>query len=244
VMRAGVDFLSYYLPDYDFASHALGPGGAAVALARSDDAVGALVDAAGGLDEFLDRYAVVVCSDHGQTPVKRAVRLHESLSDFRLHRPGARREAQLVVTASNRAGMVYIRPGTTVEARTVAERLAGADGIDVALFREDDAGVALRDGEEVRIGRNDDGWQGRARRALDNPNAGDVIVSAAPGVEFADLGGRHHAGGGSHGSLLDGDSLVPMLVLGGAIPPADIAGVAPLVLEHFGVEAPGYARAA
>jgi hypothetical protein len=71
-----------------------------------------------------------------------------------------------------------------------------------------------------------------------------VIVSAALGVEFADLGGRHHVGGGSHGSLLDGDSTVPMLVVGGAAPPTGIAGVAPLVLEHLGVEAPAYARAA
>jgi hypothetical protein len=63
-------------------------------------------------------------------------------------------------------------------------------------------------------------------------------VSAAAGVEFADLGGRHHAGGGSHGSLLDGDSMVPMLVVGAAAPPSEIAGVAPLVLDHFGVEAP------
>jgi hypothetical protein len=44
--------------------------------------------------------------------------------------------------------------------------------------------------------------------------------------------------------LLDGDSLVPMLVVGSASPPASITGVAPLVLEHFGVEAPAYARAA
>ena len=34
-----------------------------------------------------------------------------------------------------------------------------------------------------------------------NPNAGELIVSAAAGWEFADLGGRHHAGGGTHGSL-------------------------------------------
>jgi hypothetical protein len=71
-----------------------------------------------------------------------------------------------------------------------------------------------------------------------------VIVSAASGVELTDLGGRHHAGGGSHGSLLDGDSLVPMLVVGDAPPPPAITGVAPLVLSHFGVRAPAYARAA
>jgi hypothetical protein len=35
-----------------------------------------------------------------------------------------------------------------------------------------------------------------------------------------------------------------MLVNGGTPPPASIAGVAPLVLRHFGVEAPAYARAA
>jgi len=244
VTRDGFDFLFFYLPDYDYASHALGPGGAQMALARSDQAVGALVEAAGGLDEFLERYALVVCSDHGQTGIERAVRLQASLSDFRLRRPGTQRDAQLVVTASNRAGMVYVLPGSGIEGRTIAERLARADGVDVALFREDGGGVALRDGEELRLGPEDDGWRGRAWRALTNPNAGDVVVSAAAGVEFADLGGRHHVGGGSHGSLLDGDSLVPMLVVGAAAPPSGIAGVAPLVLDHFGVEAPAYARAA
>jgi predicted AlkP superfamily pyrophosphatase or phosphodiesterase len=234
VTRDGFDFLFYYLPDYDYASHALGPGGAHEALARSDRAVGALVEAAGGLDEFLDRYAIVICSDHGQTHVERAVRLQDSLADL----------PHTMVTASNRAGMVYLLPGATVDARSVAERLSRADGIDIALFREADSSFALRGGEEIRIGLDDEGWRGRGRRALVNPNSGDVIVSAALGVEFADLGGRHHVGGGSHGSLLDGDSLVPMLVVGDGSPPTEIAGVAPYVLGHFGVEAPVYARAA
>ena len=75
VTRDGFDFLVYYLPDYDFASHALGPQETQEALARSDAAIGALVEAAGGPDEFLDRYAVVVCADHGQTRVDRAVSL-------------------------------------------------------------------------------------------------------------------------------------------------------------------------
>ncbi len=119
------------------------------------------------------------------------------------------------------------------------------DGVDIAIFAEDGEAIALRDGGELRLDASTDGWQGRALRALRNPNAGDVLVSAVEGVEFADLGGRHHAGGGSHGSLLEGDSLVPMLAVGaGEPPPGDIAGVAPFVLRHFGIQAPAYARAA
>ena len=229
VTRDGFDFLFYYLPDYDYASHALGPAGAQEALGRSDQAVGALVEAAGGMDAFLERYAVVVCSDHGQTPVERAVRLQDELRDL----------PEALVTASNRAGMVY-----TAEPREVATRLARSDGVDIALFREDGVAVAVRDETELRLDPSAEGWQGRAARALANPNSGEVIVSAAPGVEYADLAGRHHVGGGSHGSLLDGDSLVPMLAVGTGAPPPDISGVAPLVLQHFGVEAPADARAA
>jgi hypothetical protein len=76
---------------------------------------------------------------------------------------------------------------------------------------------------------------------LHNPNAGDLIVSAAPGFEFADLGGGHHAGGGSHGSLEIGDSEVPMLAVG-LDPPGSIVEVAPTVLRHFGVEPPASMR--
>ena len=245
VTRDGFDFLFLYLPDYDFASHSLGPTGGAVALARSDRAVGALVDAAGGLEAFLDRYALVLCSDHGQTRVERPFRLEAALSDFRLLRPGSRLGGELAVTASNRAGMVYLLPEARAEPRAIAERLAREDALDVVLFREGDDAIALRDGGEARFGADSDGWMSRAWRALANPNSGDVLVSPADGVELTDLGGRHHAGGGSHGSLLDGDSTVPMLVVGTEAPlPSSIADVTPLVLDYFAVDAPEYARAA
>jgi hypothetical protein len=244
VTRDGFDFLFFYLPDYDYASHALGPEGAREALARSDLAVGALVDAAGGLDEFLERYDVVLCSDHGQTPVDASYRLEEALSDFRLLRPTSRGEAELAVAASNRAGMVYVLDEARAEPSEIAARLHRQPALDVVLFREGDQAVALHEGGEERFGPDGDGWQGRAWHALANPNAGDVIVSAALGVELSDLAGRHHVGGGSHGSLLEGDSVVPMLVVGSAEPPGSITGVAPLVLNHFGVEAPAYAHAA
>jgi hypothetical protein len=49
---------------------------------------------AGGPDEFLERYAVILCSDHGQTDVEQSVQLQTSFSDV----PGA------LVTASTARG--------------------------------------------------------------------------------------------------------------------------------------------
>jgi hypothetical protein len=231
VTRDGFDFLVYYLPDYDFASHVHGPEGAFEALARSDAAVGALLDAAGGPDEFLERYAAILCSDHGQTDVERSTQLQASFADV----SGA------LVTASNRAGMIYRRANCKLDARELAERLDAEPDAETVLFREGDKVLARREGEEVVVQRDaplfdyPDGGA-RAWAALHNPNAGEVIVSAAPGVEFADLAGRHHAGGGSHGSLRLGDSEVPMLAIGFDSVPASIVDVTPAVLRHFGVE--------
>jgi hypothetical protein len=238
VTRDGFDFLAYYLPDYDFASHVHGPDEAFEALARSDAAIGALLDAAGGPDEFLDRYAVIVCSDHGQTHVDRYVRLEASYAG----------RDDVLITASNRAGMVYRRPGCALDARQLAERLDEEPAAETVLFLEGNEAVARHEGEEVRFGPGDGdlfdypAGSERAWAALHNPNAGDVIVSAAAGFEFADLAGRHHAGGGSHGSLQRGDSEVPMLTLGLDALPQSIVDIAPAVLDHFGVESPAYAR--
>jgi len=198
VTRDGFDLLVYYLSDLDFASHLHGPDGVRDQLVKTDGTVGALVDAAGGFDDFLERYAVLVCSDHAQTHVHRAVRLQDHVRE------------PAIVTASNRAGMIY-----TDEPRIAAASLDEVEGVDAVFFLEDGAVVARRYGDEdaalldeYPLGRE------RVTAALRNPNAGEVLVSAADGWEFADLGGMHHAGGGSHGSLTAGDSEVPMLGIG------------------------------
>jgi hypothetical protein len=218
VTRDGFDLLVYYLPDYDYASHAFGPDSAHDALARSDAAVAALLDAAGGPEAFLDRYAVVVCSDHGQSHVTHAAAL-DAGDDL--------------VTASNRAAMVY-----TDDARRVAERLDAQPAAGIVLFLEDGRVVARRDGDEDDALLDDvpDG-HARAGAALRNPNAGEVLVSAAPGWEFVDLAGRHHRGGGSHGSLEAADSEVPMLTVGLDGAPASITGIKGLITAHFGLAA-------
>jgi Type I phosphodiesterase / nucleotide pyrophosphatase len=238
VTRDGFDFLAYYLSDFDYASHAHGPEGAEdVALERTDAAIGALLDAAGGADEFLERYAVLLLSDHGQTTVDRAAQLEAPLAAY---------ADSIVVTASNRAGQVYLLPDARADPRTIARALDGEQSVDVVLWLEGDAAVARRGEEELQFAPSADGWStsgdaslldhpdafSRAWNALTNPNAGEVLVSAAPGWEFVDLGGRHHAGGGSHGSLVEGDSIVPVLTVGIDAAPERITDVAPALIAH------------
>lgn len=232
VTRDGFDLFVFYLSSYDFASHAAGPEGDAAdrALEQSDAAIGSLFDAAGGPDEFLDRYAVVLLSDHGQTAVRQVARLEE---------PFAAVAGDVVVAASNRAGQIYLLPHARVGSAELARRLDGFPAVDVTLRREDGEVVARRDGSDApaeKLDHPDAAW--RARSALANPNAGELLVSAAEGWEFIDLGGHHHLGGGSHGSLVAGDSFVPLVTVGLAQEPHRITGVAPAILEHFGVAAP------
>jgi hypothetical protein len=256
VTRDSFDFLVFYLPDYDYASHLSGPDAAAEALERSDGALGTLFEAAGGTDAFLERYAVLVCSDHGQTRVERLARLQGSYPES---------EDGVLALASNRAGMVYRLPGCKAGVRPLAERLDDEPAADVVLFLEAGVAVARRDGAELRFASEGDEWRlegdaavldperypngvERAWHALHAPTAGDVLVSATEGWELADGGGRHHIGGGSHGSLVAGDSFVPLLAtgLGGAVLPPDpsITDLAPVVLEHFGVPPPASMRKA
>lgn len=80
----------------------------------------------------------------------------------------------------------------------------------------------------------------RVWAALTCPTSGEVLLSAAPGYEFADWGGQAHVGGGSHGSLRGEDSLGSLLLCGVEVPAQRpmqwaITDVAELVAAHFGV---------
>jgi predicted AlkP superfamily pyrophosphatase or phosphodiesterase len=226
VTRDGFDFLAYYLSDFDYASHAHGPTGAEdVALARVDDSLRALIDAAGGIDELLERYAVILLSDHGQTKVDRVAHLEHELTRY---------ADSIVVAASNRAAQLYLLPGARVGAAELARALDGVASVEVTLRREGESVVARREGSDMpveQLEHPDVAW--RARSAVANPNAGELLISAAEGWEFADLGGRHHAGGGSHGSLVAGDSIVPVLTIGVDARIDRITDVKAAAVAHF-----------
>jgi hypothetical protein len=174
-----------------------------------------------------------------------------------LERSLAQHADHILVTASNRAGQVYLLPEARVDAGTLARALDGDETVDVTFRREHDEAVARRAGEELRFKPGVEGWQTsgdtsllddpdalwRVWSALANPNAGELLVSAALGWEFSDIGGRHHAGGGSHGSLVADDSIVPLLTIDVDAPINRITDVMPAALQHFGVEPPAYVRA-
>ena len=181
----------------------------------------------------------MLLSDHGQTPVEQAARLEAPLAAVR--RAGCRARLE-----PGRAG--YLLLDARVDAAKLARRLRRRGGSrDVTLRLEDGEAVARREREELRFrpaptaGRRPatqsrpSGCASALLVALANPNAGELLVSAAPGWEFADLGGRHHAGGGSHGSLVEGDSIVPVLTVGIEATIESITDVTPAVLSHFGV---------
>jgi hypothetical protein len=186
------------------------------------------------------------------------VQLERCLNDLTLAGRRASRRAQLVLTASNRAAMVYRLASCPLESAELALKLESDPSVEVVCYRDGDDAVARRAGAELRFAPSGEGWrtsgeagvldQPRARErlwsALENPNAGELLISAAPGFEFADIAGRHHAVGGSHGSLELGDSEVPMLAVGVERLPASIAEIAPTVLKHFGIEPPSYSTVA
>lgn len=226
VTRDGFDFFAFYLSDYDYLSHAHGPDSPREGIARVDRALWSLIEAAGGPDEFFDRYAVLLCSDHGQTHVRHGAKLQKRFRDV----------DGVVVTASNRAGMVYRLDSCVLDVPELAARLDREPSVDLVAYRDGEDVVVRQNGEELAaLNGAYPNAQRRLDAALRNPNAGDILVSAAPGYEFADLGGRHHAGGGSHGSLIAGDSEVPVLLAGVDGEPRSIVDFAPLVLAHFGV---------
>jgi hypothetical protein len=225
-----------------------------------------MVEAAGGLDRFLARYGVMIVADHSQSSIEQIADATAPLDDLRLFRSSRRSDpdrCDVAVAASNRAAMAYLLPGARIGPDEVAGRLAGLDAADVVAFRDGDWLTARRGGGELRFRRGTamsdqrgNGWEldgdaglldpalypnalERLEGALLCATAGDVIVSATPGWEFADSGGIHHLGGGSHGSLRAEDSLVPLVTAGFAAGEAfpsqpSITDIQPYVCRHFG----------
>ncbi len=92
------------------------------------------------------------------------------------------------------------------------------------------------DEQKIEFGKFPDALT-RLISALEARNGSRVIVSAASGYEYFAEGAPIHPGGGSHGSLEEEDSTVPMIVAGMpvSLEHPRIIDLYPMILRHFGL---------
>ncbi len=179
------DFLLLSLPDNDNYSHRHGPEASVESIAKADASFATFVEAAGGLDEFLEGHAVILLADHAQTDVHRGLPLAELLAaEWSVLQPSEERPelAQLAVSPTGRAAHVYLLPGEgeRAEPAAVGARLGMIEGVDLVCRLQDRAGLPLRR-ENPGMPATGGEWAVVER--------GDAVVRFRPGEDVADLRG-------------------------------------------------------
>jgi Type I phosphodiesterase / nucleotide pyrophosphatase len=144
------DFLLLSLPDNDWHSHRHGPDAQVDSIANADRQLMRLAEAAGGIEPFLDRYALIAVADHSHAPVEDSISLLDELGDFTVLQPSgaAREEAEIAVCPAQRSALVYV---LVAEARAVLlpriiARAQAIEGVDLVMWLEHDAGGSAREG--------------------------------------------------------------------------------------------------
>src|SRR5580698_8940865 len=87
------DFLLLSLPDNDWYSHKRGPEGQVHSIAQADLQLARVMNAGGGVEEFLSEHAVIVMADHSQAPVTAAIALQDELAELGVAGPVRSSEA-------------------------------------------------------------------------------------------------------------------------------------------------------
>jgi hypothetical protein len=141
VREGDFDLLLFSLPDNDNHSHRHGPEASVESIGKADHCFGKVVEAAGGMDEFLADHAVILVADHSQSPVRRGLPLAELLGrEWNVLQPSEDRpeRAQLAVSPTGRAGHVYLLDGEdgAADPAAVARRLSETEGIDIVCWLE------------------------------------------------------------------------------------------------------------
>jgi len=152
------DFLLFSLPDHDYHSHRLGPENAIDSLLAADDAIGSLLEAAGGIDSFCDEHALILVSDHAQTAVSEPLPLADMLAgDWRVLQPNSESGAgaEVAVGPTSRAGGIYLLLDERRRERAherIRTRMRGEEGVDLVTWLDDgDEAVVARGARELRF---------------------------------------------------------------------------------------------
>jgi hypothetical protein len=153
------DFLLLSLPDNDWHSHKRGPDGQLTSIAAADLQLARVMEAAGGVEEFLAEHALIVMADHSQAPVTATIDLQGELAELGVLQPeyanllgaltGTRTtsrsrndlEPRIAVCPSQRAAMVYALQRSERDAMraSVLTRALAIEGVDLVAWLARDA---------------------------------------------------------------------------------------------------------
>jgi predicted AlkP superfamily pyrophosphatase or phosphodiesterase len=162
------DFMLFSLPDNDAYSHRNGPHAQVTSLAAADRQLERLMHGAGGPDEFLEQYAVIVTSDHSQAPVEKRIQLDLAFAEFDVATPSPSRSAgaEIALSPAQRSAMIYAldpeRPQDTI-ARCI-EVVSALDGVDLVMWRRDREAVIRSHRGELRFTAGGDLLDARGER--------------------------------------------------------------------------------
>jgi predicted AlkP superfamily pyrophosphatase or phosphodiesterase len=148
------DFLLLSLPDNDWYSHKRGPEAQVQSIGQADLQLARVMNAAGGVDEFLSEHAVIVMADHSQAPVTASIALQDELAELDVLPPTRSAEtgdgdgSRIAVCPSQRAAMVYALHQSERDAMraSVVTRSLAIDGVDLVMWLERDAHERPREG--------------------------------------------------------------------------------------------------
>jgi hypothetical protein len=145
------DFMLLSLPDNDWHSHKHGPESQVQSLALADRQLARVMDAGGGVEEFLEEHAVIVMADHSQALVRDTLDLQGALAELEVLSPGGRGTgigrggasagSRIAVCPSQRAGMVYLLGERRLDAlrSDVVRRALQLDGVELVMWLTRDA---------------------------------------------------------------------------------------------------------
>ena len=136
------DLTVAYFADNDYRSHEVGPFKALPAVERVDAALGAMFDAAGGFDRFMQDTCVVVTSDHGHCDIlpdreRAVIALNRVLGEFRQAELGKswRGRDELMICPNMRAAQIYVRHPTADVVERVARTCLLEPRVDLVIWK-------------------------------------------------------------------------------------------------------------
>jgi hypothetical protein len=136
------DFTVAYFADNDYRSHEVGPYAALPVVERVDAALGAMFDAAGGFERFMQDRCVIVTSDHGHCEIlaerdAAVIELHNVLGEFKhadLGR-GWNDGDDIMICPNMRAAQIYVREPSGVLIDRIARTALLDPRVDLVMWR-------------------------------------------------------------------------------------------------------------